>query len=112
MEDRLAGERRTFTTAGETRRLAEAVREACLRTALDAYEQAGIAGLCAEGRWEMAVDSVRSLNIDAVLPDTADADRAARPTHRSGWGPPLAPTSQHTASPASEASAQNEGGAQ
>ena len=48
------------------RELAEAVREACLRAALDAYEDAGLSGLCREGRWECAVDAVRTLDLEAV----------------------------------------------
>jgi hypothetical protein len=50
-----------------TDRLARVVREACVRAALDAYEQAGVSGLCVEGRWELAVDAVRSLDLDAVV---------------------------------------------
>src|SRR4051794_40289179 len=42
-------------------KLAEGVRSACLRAALDAYEDAGLRGLCAEGRWECALDAIRSL---------------------------------------------------
>ncbi len=42
---------------------ADAVRNACLEAALAAYEDAGIQGLCAEGRWERAVDAVRSLDL-------------------------------------------------
>ena len=49
------------------RRLAEAVREACLKVARDAYENAGVSGLCEEGRWECAVDAMRSLDIGAVI---------------------------------------------
>ncbi|MCR4331612.1 MAG: hypothetical protein NUV34_02740 [Sulfuricaulis sp.] len=49
------------------RRLAEAVREACLKAARDAYENAGISGLCEEGRWECAVNAIRSLDIEAVI---------------------------------------------
>jgi hypothetical protein len=49
------------------RRLAQAVRDACVRAALESYEQAGLSGLCAEGRWEVAVDSMRSLEVDAVV---------------------------------------------
>lgn len=53
--------------------LAETVREACLRAALQAYEDAGISGLCGEGRWEMAVQAVRCLDlrpvVDALKPD-------------------------------------------
>jgi hypothetical protein len=52
----------------EAHRLADTVREACLRAALDGYERAGFGGLCAEGRWEMAIDAIRSLDLDAVVP--------------------------------------------
>ncbi len=48
-------------------RLAEAVRAACLRTALDAFEAASISGLCCTGAWECAVGAVRTLDLDAVL---------------------------------------------
>src|SRR5579862_6180411 len=37
------------------RELARAVRDACVDAALEAYETAGLGGLCAEGRWEAAV---------------------------------------------------------
>lgn len=46
---------------------AEAVREACLRAALQAYEQAGISGLCGEGRWEIAVQAIRSLDLQQLV---------------------------------------------
>lgn len=47
--------------------LAEAVRDACMRAALEAYESAGISGLCAEGRWELAMQAVRTLNIEQLI---------------------------------------------
>ena len=47
--------------------LAEAVRQACIAVALEAHEHAGIAGLCQEGRWEAAIEAVRSLDLRAVL---------------------------------------------
>lgn len=47
--------------------IAETVRNACLQAALNAYEQAGISGLCAEGRWELAIDALRSLDLKALL---------------------------------------------
>ena len=59
-----------ITAMGEQdlkRRLAEVVREACLKAARDAYENAGISGLCEEGRWECAVNAIRSLEIEAVI---------------------------------------------
>ncbi len=51
----------------QTYRLAQAVREACVRVALDAYEQAGLGGLCSEGRWEMAIDAIRALDLASVV---------------------------------------------
>jgi hypothetical protein len=47
--------------------LAEAVRDACLRAAMQAYENAGISGLCGEGRWEMAVQALRGLDLRPVV---------------------------------------------
>ena len=49
------------------RRMAEAVREACLNAARQAYENAGISGLCEEGRWECAVDAIRSLDLETII---------------------------------------------
>lgn len=51
----------------EQEMIADAVRKACLSAALNAYEQAGISGLCAEGRWELAIDALRSLDLKQVL---------------------------------------------
>jgi len=48
-------------------RLAEAVRQACLNAARAGYENAGISGLCEEGRWECAVDAIRALDLNAVI---------------------------------------------
>lgn len=50
--------------------LAERVRTACLQAALDAYEDAGLQGLCAEGRWERAIDAVRSLPLADLMSGT------------------------------------------
>jgi hypothetical protein len=47
--------------------IAETIRQACLDAALGAYEQAGISGLCAEGRWELAIDAIRRLDVTALL---------------------------------------------
>lgn len=49
------------------RDLAEQVRRACLETALAAYEEGGMSGLCAEGRWELAMDSLRSMRLEGVV---------------------------------------------
>ena len=60
--------------------LAEHVRAACLEAALAAYEDAGIRGLCAEGRWEAALAAMRDLDLSATLgppADFADVDEGA-----------------------------------
>ena len=48
-------------------RIAEVVRQACVAAALEAHEHAGISGLCQEGRWEAAIEAVRSLDVKTVL---------------------------------------------
>lgn len=46
---------------------AAAVRAACVRTALDAYENARMDGLCHEGAWEAAVSAMRMLDLDKIV---------------------------------------------
>ena len=45
-------------------RVAEAVRAACIAAAVRAYEEGGVSGLCAEGRWELAVQAIRELDLE------------------------------------------------
>lgn len=52
-----------------TRQLAETVRTACIDAALAAYEEGGILGLCAEGRWEYAISALQQLDVEALLHD-------------------------------------------
>jgi glutamate formiminotransferase/formiminotetrahydrofolate cyclodeaminase len=42
---------------------AEAVRRTILDAAIVAYEDAGLSGLCAEGRWEAVVDAIRTVDV-------------------------------------------------
>ncbi len=63
----------------DPRTLAEVVRSACLKAAADAYEDAGLQGLCAEGRFERALDAVRELDLarvvaEALAPAPAEED--------------------------------------
>ena len=51
----------------DPRQLAEAVRAACIEAALEAYEEGGVLGLCAEGRWEYAISAMRQLAVDALI---------------------------------------------
>ncbi|TDY04349.1 acetyltransferase [Thiohalophilus thiocyanatoxydans] len=52
--------------------IAERVRQACLQQALDAWEQAGISGLCGEGRWEVAINAIRQLDIAKLIESPQD----------------------------------------
>ena len=54
-------------TPDESRRLAEAVREACLKAARQGYEEAAASGLCHEGAVEASLDAVRMVDLKAVL---------------------------------------------
>jgi hypothetical protein len=47
--------------------LARRIRDACLEAALQAYEDAGIQGLCAEGRWEAAISALRTVELAPLL---------------------------------------------
>jgi hypothetical protein len=57
----------------DTPSLVETVRAACLEAALAAYEDAGIRGLCAEGRWEAALAALRHVDLSGVLEPPADS---------------------------------------
>jgi hypothetical protein len=59
--------------------LVERVRARCLEAAETAYEDAGIQGLCAEGRWEVAMGAVKGLDLGKLLRDSsgAPADRGS-----------------------------------
>lgn len=48
------------------RETAETVRQACIAAALAAYEDAGVLGLCAEGRWEAAISAMQSLDLRSL----------------------------------------------
>ena len=50
----------------ERLQIAEAVRQACIDAAIHAYEDAGLSGLCHEGRWEYAVDAMRQLDLRSL----------------------------------------------
>ena len=58
----------------EQKRLAEAVRAACLKAARENYEAAAISGLCHEGAMEAALDAISRLDIETLVritPSTA-----------------------------------------
>lgn len=61
----------------DANQIAEAVRAACVRAAVAAYEDAGIQGLCEEGRWEAAVGALESLDLRKLIQEIELAN--ARP---------------------------------
>ena len=53
---------------GEARReLAERVRGALVEAAVAGWEEAGLAGLCGEGAFEVAVGRMRSLELEPLV---------------------------------------------
>lgn len=62
-------------THGERMAWLETARAALLRAAEDAYEDAGVRGLCVEGRWECALAAIRDLDLRnlAVVRTRSDA---------------------------------------
>lgn len=57
------------------RAIAEAVRAQLIAAALNAWEQAGLAGLCHDGRFEFLIGALRRAPLDPHAPD-ADRDTA------------------------------------
>lgn len=51
----------------DSQKLAEAIRAACIKAALEAYEEGGVLGLCAEGRWEYAISTLQQLDLDLLI---------------------------------------------
>lgn len=49
--------------------LADDIRRACCDAAKQAFEEAGLRGLCTEGRIEYALDAIRSVPIEQILQD-------------------------------------------
>jgi hypothetical protein len=47
--------------------LGKSIRDACVEAALQAYEDAGMQGLCAEGRWEAALDALKKIDLAPLL---------------------------------------------
>lgn len=49
------------------RDIAERVRDACLAAAIAGYDDARMSGLCQQGAWDVALDRIRSLDVDALV---------------------------------------------
>jgi len=62
-------------TPDESRKLAEAVRDACHKAAKQGYEEAAAGGLCHEGAVEASLDAVRMVDIKALLASLAEGKK-------------------------------------
>lgn len=47
--------------------IANQVRNECIQTALAAYENASISGLCGEGAFEAAISAMRMLDVEVLV---------------------------------------------
>lgn len=59
------------------RAVAEAVREALLSAASQAHEEGGLSGLCAEGRWDLALDALRTADLTGAVHRALTSEPAA-----------------------------------
>jgi hypothetical protein len=75
--------------------IAAAIGRALIDVAEAAYEDAGIQGLCAEGRWEAAVSAMRRVDVEAVARGAVQASTSNE----------LSPPSNRSVPPESAASA-------
>jgi hypothetical protein len=51
----------------EIQELAEKIRNACVQTALTAYENARMDGLCPQGAWESAIGAMQQLDVESLV---------------------------------------------
>jgi hypothetical protein len=49
------------------REIAEATQRTLVAVALQAYEEAGLSGLCGEGRWEVALGAIRNYDVRNII---------------------------------------------
>ncbi|REL38610.1 acetyltransferase [Rhodohalobacter sp. SW132] len=49
------------------RRLAETIREECLKAAREGFMDASMSGLCAEGAMEAAISAIQKLDLNKVI---------------------------------------------
>ena len=66
-QDSTAGSGCSIVSYMNLENLAGRIREVCIEAALQAYEDAGVQGLCAEGRWEAAVSALRTVDLQPLL---------------------------------------------
>jgi hypothetical protein len=60
------------------KRLAEAVRRACLEAARKGYEDAAMSGICHEGAVELSLDAILGLDITPLLQASENSGKKPR----------------------------------
>lgn len=55
----------------------KAVIEAARLALIDAYEEGGLSGLCTEGRWDLALDALKKLDLHETLNKALSSDEAS-----------------------------------
>ncbi len=60
----------TQINESEEQRIAQLVKDACIRAVLEGYENAAMSGLCHEGAWEAAISAIRMLDLETILKET------------------------------------------
>jgi hypothetical protein len=61
-------------------RLARMIRAACAKAAIEAHEDAGVQGLCAEGRFEAAIGAMDQIDLQDLLRRAEAEGNSAAPT--------------------------------
>lgn len=67
MSDPARASRTDSERRATAQRAAEATRRACIETAIRAYQDASISGLCGEGALEAAVSAMRVLDLERIV---------------------------------------------
>jgi hypothetical protein len=70
----------------DTMGLAERVRATLVQSALEAYEDAAVRGLCCEGAWEAAVTAMRRQNLSLVVSEPPLGQETKNPRLQEGNG--------------------------
>ena len=51
----------------EELKLAEIIREACLQSAREGFQDASLSGLCSDGAIEAAISAIQKLNLEKII---------------------------------------------
>ncbi len=60
------------STSATALKVAEAIRDACREAVVEAWEDAGIQGLCVEGRCEVAVGAIERIGLKRIVERVLD----------------------------------------